>query len=140
MNKLLLLGVRKCLFPWLGNFLSDRKQRVKVGKSISEWVSVHAGVFQGTKLGPILFLVMINDLAPPNSNYWSFVDDGTISENVPKSGTSDIQSDLNYISLWASENYMKLNPKKCKEMRVCFLREVPDVDPLTIADTPLDIE
>ncbi len=71
--------------------------------------------------------------------YRSFVDDGTISENVLKSGTSDIQSDLNYISLWASENYMKLNPQKCKEMRVCFLREVPDVDPLTIADTPLEV-
>ena len=34
---------------------------------------------------------------------------------------------------------MKLNPKKCKEMRVCFRREVPDVDPLTIADTPLEV-
>ena len=58
-------------------FLSDRKQRVKVGKSISKWVSVHAGVPQGSKLEPILFLVIIIDLAPPNSNYWSFVDDGT---------------------------------------------------------------
>ena len=34
---------------------------------------------------------------------------------------------------------MKLNHQKWKEMRVCFLREVPDVDPLTIADTPLEV-
>ena len=57
MNKLLLLGVRKCLLTWLGNYLSDRKQRVKMGKSM--------GAPPRTKLGPILFLVMIDDLAPP---------------------------------------------------------------------------
>ena len=61
-TKLVFLGVRRSLLPWICSFLSNRKQRVKLGKSLSEWVTTNASVPQGTKLGPILFLVMINDL------------------------------------------------------------------------------
>ena len=66
-TKLVNLGVRKSILPWICSFLSDRKQRVKLGNSVSEWATVNAGVSQGTKLGPILFLVMVNDLIPPNA-------------------------------------------------------------------------
>jgi hypothetical protein len=45
-EKLLNLGVRRCLIPWICNFLSDRKQRVKLGETVSDWMSVNAGVPQ----------------------------------------------------------------------------------------------
>ena len=60
-TKLIDMGLRRSLIPWLCDFLSNRRQRVKLAESISEWAQVNAGVPQGTKLGPILFLVMVNE-------------------------------------------------------------------------------
>ena len=138
-TKLVDLGVRRSLLPWICSFLSDRKQRVKLGKTFSDWAKVNAGVPQGTKLGPIFFLVMTNDLVLPKCDYWKFVDDLTASEVITKYGISTIQSDLDYISSWSSANHMKLNQKKCKELRVCFLRESPVLDPLRIDGIPMDV-
>ena len=90
--------------------------RVKLGESISEWAQVNAGVPQGTKLGPILFLVMANDLKTLQSDRWKYVDDLTISDVIPKHSQSNMQHELDYISNWCNRNYMKLNPKKVQRI------------------------
>ena len=130
-RKLVDLGVRRCLIPWIISFLSDRRQRVKLGEAFSDWLPVNAGVSQGTKLGPILFLIMINDLSIPipETNLWKFVDDVSISECLTKNGGASIQSTLDTVSSWASMNLMKLNAKKCKELRVCFFKATPQLPP-----------
>ena len=137
-TKLIDMGLRRSLIPWLCDFLSNRRQRVKLGESISEWAQVNAGVAQGTKLGPILFLVMVNDLKTLQSDRWKYVDDLTISDVIPKHSQSNMQHELDYISNWCDRNYMKLNPKKCKELRVNFQRALPDLAQLTIDGTSLE--
>ena len=60
-KKLLSLGVKESLVSWICSFLSNRRQAVKVDGFLSECVHVNGGVPQGTKLGPVLFFLMIND-------------------------------------------------------------------------------
>ena len=140
-GKLILLGVRRCIIPWICDFLSNRRQLVKIGGFQSAWGSVNGGVPQGTKLGPILFLVMINDLElkSPHTSHWKYVDDLTLSEYLSMRDQSTLQSDLDEIQQWAEQNDMRLNVKKCKEMVISFLRQSPNIVSLHINGNPLSI-
>ncbi|CAB4004415.1 Hypothetical predicted protein [Paramuricea clavata] len=140
--KLLALGVRLSLIPWICSFLSNRRQSVKIDNFQSDWGINNAGVPQGTKLGPILFIIMINDLelASSSTDHWKYVDDVTISESLKKNEVSVLQSDLNTIERWTVNNNMKLNGKKCKEMIVSFVRSENDIPRLLIDDIPVKVE
>ena len=94
---------------------------MKLGSDcLSEWCNVPAGVPQGTKLGPWLFVLMINDVRPDGVDQAKFVDDLTISETVLKSGVSIIQNSLNSIKEWSDNNSFRLDDGKCKKLRIDF--------------------
>ena len=117
--KLYSFGVNPCIVNWIIDFLRNRWQRVKVNENcFSDWLKVPAGVPQGTRLGPWLFLAMINDLTLPefSSKMWKFADDTTVSEVVEKFMQSSLKSDIDFISMWSTTNLFQLNPIKCKEM------------------------
>ncbi|PFX22777.1 hypothetical protein AWC38_SpisGene12676 [Stylophora pistillata] len=110
------------------------KQRVELALDcLSEWGSVQAGVPQGTKLGPWLFLVMINDLKVPSaSDCTKYVDDTTVYEMISKGGPSNAQSMINEVATWSTLNSFQHDLKKCNELRVSFVRSPPSYDLIEI--------
>ena len=84
LEKLLDLSVHTYLIPWIISFLTNRRQSIELAGSTSDWLPIAAGVPQGTKLGQILFLVMINNLNIPDleSRTWKYVDDVSLSEGL----------------------------------------------------------
>ena len=124
--KLYSLRVKPTVVNWVADFLRDRYQRVKLNSDcFSDSKPVPAGIPQGTRIGPWLFLVMINDLTMSNtlSSIWKFADDTTVSEIVPKFGASTLQDTIHDVLRWSNDNRFKLNSLKCKELRIDFRRE-----------------
>ena len=120
-EKLHRMGVHPVLINWIANFLNDRKQRTRIENHYSSWKTINAGVPQGTKLGPLLFLIMVNDLSVSPDTV-KFVDDTTIWEIIRKSQTfsSVLPAQINESTNWVLQNNMKLNPQKTKEIQVCY--------------------
>ena len=81
-RKLIELGTRSAIIPWIADFLCSRQRYVRYHSTHSDWVSFHAGVPQGTKLGPIIFLAMVNDIKPScqNASTFKYVDDLSVVE------------------------------------------------------------
>lgn len=139
-EKLISMNVRSSIIPWISSFLTCRRQAVKIGSTVSQWLPVTAGVPQGTKLGPILFIIMLNDLriSSPQTSDWKYVDDITFSEVVKENESTVSQIELDKVNSWAVANDMRLNPSKCKEIIISFSRSIELPPALTINDSPLE--
>ena len=97
---------------------------VRLPGEFSTWTTLSGGIPQGSWLGPLSFIILIDDLAVGPILY-KYVDDTTISEPLSStSQTSDIQSQFNSLLLWTSKNSMKLNYSKTKEMLLGPLSKV----------------
>ena len=123
-NRLLLkcsqYGVDGKINDWLSAFLKDRKQRVVVGGDYSQWADVVSGVPQGTVLGPLLFLIYINDLPENiNSSVRLFADDCVLYKKITSiRDTVILQKDLETLSSWEHRWQMSFNPDKCYVLRI----------------------
>ena len=71
------------IIQWLCAFQSDRSQRVRLGQELSDWVSLKGSAPQGSWLGPLLFIVLIDDLHPLCSMH-NYMDDTTFTVKVQK--------------------------------------------------------
>ena len=125
------------IINWVRDFLTSRQQRMKLANDCySEWSLVPAGVPQGTKLGPWLYILMINDLNTASNDLWKYVDDTTLTEVVPRGECSNVQSAVNDIQNQSNALNVVLNNDKCKEMRIQFNKcnTNQQLHPVTIND------
>ena len=111
-------GVSGKLLKFFESYLTDRKQRVALNGSYSNYANIESGVPQGSVLGPLLFLVYINDLESNIiANVKFFADDTMLYSVVhnPYKSASDLNHDLEIISEWAYQWKMSFNPYTNKQ-------------------------
>jgi len=115
-------GVTGKVLTWIKNWLTGRKQRVVLNGKHSTWADVLSGVPQGSVLGPLLFLIFINDLdkaATVIRALAKFADDTKLGHTV---GTAkereDLQCALDRLCEWADTWGMDFNVKKCKVLHL----------------------
>ena len=113
-------GITGTLLNWIQDFLSNRKQRVVIKGESSDWTDVTSGIPQGSVLGPILFLVYINDLPGAIKGLMKiFADDAKVYYEIESIDIPQLmQDDLNRADLWAILWDMLFNNKKCHHMHV----------------------
>ena len=142
MSKLAAMGIGDSLHQWIHCFLSNRKQSVLVDGEISSPAAVLSGVPQGTVLGPLLFLVYINDICKgisPGTIIRLFADDSLIYRliNSPEDARI-LQKDLDTLQTWEKLNKMEFHPDKCKVLRITNKRK-PILYDYHIHNTALEI-
>ena len=123
--KLKRCGVAGQLLSLIESFLNDRKQRTVLNGRCSNWGDILAGVPQGSILGPLFFLVYINDLTTDlKCNVKLFADDTSLFTVVqePNAAAEDMNHDLELISRWAHDWRMSFNPDPQKQAVVLRTR------------------
>ena len=120
MLKLKSHGIIGKVAQWIEEWLNNRRQRVGIRGTLSDWLLVLSGVPQGSVLGPLLFLIYINDL-DCNIKNWilKFADDTKIFSRILDDHDSErLQQDLFKLITWSEEWQMMFNVSKCKVMHI----------------------
>ena len=121
--KLKRAGINGLLLDWLSDYLTNRKQRVVIPGGTSDWQFIRAGVPQGSILGPMLFLLCINDIASDiQSCVCLFADNTSLYITVDNliSAAEMIDTDLKTIHRWAEKWLVKFNPSKSESLLVSW--------------------
>ena len=119
LEKLRCYGYSGKLLNWMEEFLNGRKQRVVVNGCKSNWREVMSGVPQGSVIGPLLFVLYINDLPEiVKAEVYLFADDTKIYCKILDDGSSTLQEDLIRLQEWSDIWLLKFHPDKCKVLKV----------------------
>lgn len=125
-------GIKGNLLEMFKSYLSDREQRVVLNGAHSDWGQLNSGVPQCSVLGPLLFLVYVNDLEDGiKSSIKFFADDTSLFSTVhdPNISAEDLNHDLRLISQWAFQWKMSFNPDPTKPAEeIVFSRKVNSND------------
>ena len=133
--KLRKCGISGSLLAWFSNYLTDRQQRVVVNGQSSAWSHITAGVPQGSVLGPLLFLLYINDITQEVSNCHIrlFADDTCLFIEVNDRATAaeQINTDLQHLSQWADKWLVTFSPPKTKLLTISNKKDAYRNPPIT---------
>ena len=123
LSKLQIYGCLSSTIQWFTSYLSDRSQCTNVKGTLSDPLPVSIGVPQGSILGPLFFLLFINDLPlflPQNTTLTMFADDTSITQS--SSTIHELNARLNLVAsgvfAWANLNDMALNTSKTKSILI----------------------
>ena len=119
--KLKALGITGNLLRWIQSFLTTRLQRVVVNGHHSKWLSVSSGVPQGSILGPLFFILYVNDLGSvvKHSTIKMFTDDLTLYRVVASVDDCHmLQQDLSQVYEWSVCWLLRLHPGKCEAINI----------------------
>ena len=127
------------MISWIQNYLSGRKQQVSINGANSNWHTVSSGIPQGSVIGPILFVIYINDLPDlVKSNVYLFADDTKLFNIIKDQTDRDtLQNDLQKLTKWSETWLLKFHPDKCKFMHI-GKNEPPDDFNYNLMNTPLN--
>lgn len=115
--KLWQLGIHGDLFRWIKSYVENRTQSVVVSGFISSSKCISSGVPQGSHLGPLLFILYINDIVKSlsHSNILLYADDAKIYRVIRSNADCELlQNDLSNFETFCRENNLFINPDKCK--------------------------
>ena len=122
LHKLKQFGITGPLLDWFADYLKDRFQRVMINGQVSDWIRLLFGVPQGSVLGPLLFLIFIDDIthSVDNCSIRLFADDTCLFITVDNrvDAANLINTDLGHISEWANTWLVNFSPAKTKDMIV----------------------
>ena len=119
-SKLSTVGIRGVLLEWFSCYLTSRQQCVTIRGSISHFLPVLSGVPQGSILGPLLFILYINDLplALQKALPLIFADDTKCITSIASiSDCYSLQEDLNSLAIWSQQAGLLFNHNKCSLLR-----------------------
>ena len=139
-HKLKSFGIHGSLLAWLTDYLTNRFQRVIINGFESDWLPVTSGVPQGSILGPLLFLLYINDLPTvlsPETLVAIFADDTKIYRKITNPNEAlALQSDINALHNWSQTWGLKFNSTKCTVLTI-KRRDHAYQHPYTMDNQPL---
>ncbi|KAK4471044.1 hypothetical protein MN116_000553 [Schistosoma mekongi] len=130
--KLQAFGITGKLHDWLASFLKDRIQLVKLGRYLSRPQNITSGVFQGSVIGPLLFIMYVNDICHcfQEGKTFMFADDlkvvYTFNPDEGRNINDIIQRDLNKLSKWCDKWFLPLNTQKSGYL--CFGESNPEIN------------
>jgi hypothetical protein len=120
--KLQKAGIKGRLLHWFIDYLHERFQRVIIKGEFSEWLRIVAGVPQGSVLGPLLFLIFINDITNviEHCNIRMFADDTCLFVTVDnrEEAAADLNNDLVNVQNWANQWLINFSPPKTESLTI----------------------
>ena len=121
-QKLCAYGLSESACTLIHSYLSERRQRVKIGQNHSNWMETKKGVPQGSILGPLIFNIFMNDIFYfiEQSTLYNYADDNTLSFNHKNSETlkAVIETESNILIEWFNFNQMQANPAKFQAIAI----------------------
>jgi hypothetical protein len=123
LNKLAAYGISGCLLAWIAGFLSNRTQQTRVGSTLSNIANLISGVVQGSVIGPLLFLLFINDVVDLFTDDRCacklYADDLKIYTNIElNDDASVLQSKLDELYKWSEQWQLSISNKKTNIMLI----------------------